>query len=162
MLIPPFLCLSLVDTAWQLSLSIGRPSSADAAALLGPPLAMFTPGGGRPQPPAWLGREWAGSGSRLSFPLTIDFFDEPLRQRTTPSRSVERRLGASSRGRSGSAPRRAASRGACSSSPASSARRVVHRPTGRRLLLCRRRSNHFGRRPSRRYAPLLLDAGVEE
>jgi len=80
MLLPPFLCLSLVDTAWQLSLSIGRPSSADAAALLGPPLAMFTPGGGRPQPPAWLGREWAGSGSRLSFPLTIEFFDEPLRQ----------------------------------------------------------------------------------
>mmetsp|Transcript_45165 Transcript_45165/g.149729 ORF Transcript_45165/g.149729 Transcript_45165/m.149729 type:complete len:261 (+) Transcript_45165:59-841(+) len=80
MLLPPFLCLSLVDTAWQLSLSIGRPSSADPAALLGPPLAMFTPGGGRPQPPAWLGREWAGSGSRLSFPLTIEFFDEPLRQ----------------------------------------------------------------------------------
>ena len=58
MLLPPFLCLSLVDTAWQLSLSIGRPSSADAAALLGPPLAMFTPGGGRHS----LLRGWGASG----------------------------------------------------------------------------------------------------
>ena len=72
-------------------------------AMFGPPLAMFTPGGGRAQQAPWLGKEWGRSGTQLLVPLELEFFgddaapqsDEPLKRtqaRTlfTRSSSAER------------------------------------------------------------------------
>lgn len=78
-------CSSLVDITWQLTLQLGR---GNPAGFLSPPLAMFTPGGGRAEYASWLGSDWAEPGERLSVPLELEFFDtdfghvseEPLRR----------------------------------------------------------------------------------
>jgi len=41
-----------------------------------PPLAMFSPGGGRAVVPAWFDRDWGRSGEKLSVPLEIEFFED--------------------------------------------------------------------------------------
>ena len=72
---------SLVSTArittslWQLSLNIGR-IPRDAPAKAGPPLAMFSPGGGRPTLPSWFPPNWASSGVPLEVQLELDFGGE--------------------------------------------------------------------------------------
>ena len=77
-------CAALVDTRWLTTLKIGRVSDADS---LGPPLAMFSPGGGRATLPAWFAADWAAS-DELRVPLETEFFadalpmvkEEPLRR----------------------------------------------------------------------------------
>ena len=77
-------CAALVDTRWLVTLKIGRVSDADS---LGPPLAMFSPGGGRATLPAWFAADWAAS-DELRVPLETEFFadalpmvkEEPLRR----------------------------------------------------------------------------------
>ena len=77
-------CAALVDSRWLVTLKIGRVSDADS---LGPPLAMFSPGGGRATLPAWFAADWAAS-DELRVPLETEFFadalpmvkEEPLRR----------------------------------------------------------------------------------
>ena len=77
-------CAALVDSRWLVTLKIGRVSDADS---LGPPLAMFSPGGGRATLPAWFAADWAVS-DELRVPLETEFFadalpmvkEEPLRR----------------------------------------------------------------------------------
>ena len=77
-------CAALVDSRWLVTLKIGRVSDADS---LGPPLAMFTPGGGRATLPSWFAADWAAS-DELRVPLETEFFadalpmvkEEPLRR----------------------------------------------------------------------------------
>ena len=77
-------CAALVDTRWLTTLKIGRVNDADS---LGPPLAMFSPGGGRATLPAWFAADWAAS-DELRVPLETEFFadalpmvkEEPLRR----------------------------------------------------------------------------------
>ena len=47
-------CAALVDSRWLVTLKIGRVNDADS---LGPPLAMFSPGGGRASAVAPWGSE---------------------------------------------------------------------------------------------------------
>ncbi len=141
MYLPSILLLApvgaLVDTTWQLQLSIGRIGASSAlpegwvelqapdgrpyfahtttrettwtrpreatatAGLLGPPLAMFTPGGGRAERPSWFPADWAASGEQLGVPLEVEFFaddygptsDEPLVR--TQARKLYTRSGSS-------------------------------------------------------------------
>ena len=77
-------CAALVDTRWLTTLKIGRVNDADS---LGPPLAMFSPGGGRATLPSWFAADWAAS-DELRVPLETEFFadalpmvkEEPLRR----------------------------------------------------------------------------------
>ena len=77
-------CAALVDSRWLVTLKIGRVNDADS---LGPPLAMFSPGGGRATLPAWFAADWAAS-DELRVPLETEFFadalpmvkEEPLRR----------------------------------------------------------------------------------
>ena len=77
-------CAALVDSRWLVTLKIGRVSDADS---LGPPLAMFSPGGGRATLPSWFAADWAAS-DELRVPLETEFFadalpmvkEEPLRR----------------------------------------------------------------------------------
>ena len=77
-------CAALVDSRWLVTLKIGRVSDADS---LGPPLAMFSPGGGRATLPSWFAADWAAS-DELCVPLETEFFadalpmvkEEPLRR----------------------------------------------------------------------------------
>ena len=77
-------CAALVDSRWLVTLKIGRVSDADS---LGPPLAMFSPGGGRATLPAWFAADWAAN-DELRVPLETEFFadalpmvkEEPLRR----------------------------------------------------------------------------------
>ena len=69
-----------------------RPERTDSearAAMAGPPLAMFAPGGGTVALPAWYGSQWASSGEQIGLPLELEFLpdycvpaptDEPLRR----------------------------------------------------------------------------------
>lgn len=66
---------SLVDSRWRLSLDIGRIPS-DSPAKAGPPLAMFSPGGGRPVRPSWFDPAWASSGESLALQCELDFLDD--------------------------------------------------------------------------------------
>jgi len=62
----------ITTSSWQLSLNIGRiPSDSPAAA--GPPLAMFSPGGGRATYPRWYPSGWPDSGAPLEVQLELDF-----------------------------------------------------------------------------------------
>ena len=78
-------CTALVDSRWLVTLKIGRVSDADS---LGPPLAMFSPGGGRATLPSWYAADWAASDELLRVPLETEFFadalpmvkEEPLRR----------------------------------------------------------------------------------
>ena len=67
---------AFTGTKWQLSLNIGQISGNAASSMLTQPLAMFTPGGGRPAQPAWFGENWVASGSRLIIPLEVAFDGE--------------------------------------------------------------------------------------
>ena len=77
-------CAALVDTRWLTTLKIGRVNDADS---LGPPLAMFSPGGGRATLPSWFAADWAAN-DELRVPLETEFFadalpmvkEEPLRR----------------------------------------------------------------------------------
>ena len=77
-------CAALVASRWLVTLKIGRVNDADS---LGPPLAMFSPGGGRATLPAWFAADWAAS-DELRVPLETEFFadalpmvkEEPLRR----------------------------------------------------------------------------------
>lgn len=79
------------------------PNPSAEAAFLGPPLAMFTPGGGRAELPSWFEKGWGRSGAELDLPLEVDFFpddygpisDEPLR-RTQARQLYARRTQSSS------------------------------------------------------------------
>jgi hypothetical protein len=62
----------ITTSVWQLSLNIGR-IPRDSPATAGPPLAMFSPGGGRPTYPSWYPSGWADSGAPLEVQLELDF-----------------------------------------------------------------------------------------
>ena len=69
------LVASLVDTRWRLSLDVGR-IPPDSPAKAGPPLAMFSPGGGRPARPSWFDPGWASSGESLALQFELDFLGD--------------------------------------------------------------------------------------
>ena len=79
---PYFYHATTKETSWT------RPPSPLDPAFSGPPLAMFTPGGGRADFPSWFDKSWAASGTRLDVPLELEFFsddygpikDEPLKR----------------------------------------------------------------------------------
>jgi len=66
------------------------PTAEERASLLGHPLAMFSPGGGRATAPSWFDEHWARAGATLDLPLELEFLsedygptgDEPLRRTT--------------------------------------------------------------------------------
>ena len=68
-------CSSFTGTRWRCTLSVGKLASNAPASFATPPLAMFTPGGGRAEPPSWFPEDWAISGARLFLPLDVDFCD---------------------------------------------------------------------------------------
>lgn len=72
------LCVSLgaVGSAWRVTANLGALAGAAPASLSTPPLAMFTPGGGRAATPSWFAADWATSGSRLVMPLDCTFGGE--------------------------------------------------------------------------------------
>ena len=61
--------LALASTEWQLALNVGQMAGMSASSLGTPPLAMFSPGGGRAARPSWFEPTWASSGARLLMPL---------------------------------------------------------------------------------------------
>ena len=85
-------------TQWERPRIVATP--ADTPALSGPPLAMFSPGGGKACLPRWFDTErWGMSGEQLHLPLEVEFLlddygsmsDEPFRRtRAKPRRFFTR------------------------------------------------------------------------
>jgi hypothetical protein len=82
-------CAASKESRWTRPIySSSTEATISAGSLLGPPLAMFTPGGGRATLPSWLCTDWGRSGEQLSIPLEVDFFgddygpmaEEPLKR----------------------------------------------------------------------------------
>lgn len=73
---------------WVLEWPVQVATPEETPALHGPPLAMFTPGGGKVALPSWFSKTWGATGEQLTLPLEVEFFadaagsisDEPLRR----------------------------------------------------------------------------------
>lgn len=67
---------AFTGTEWKLTLNAGRLAGNSKSSFQTPPLAMFSPGGGRAALPSWFPPEWAADGGRLVMPLDVTFCAE--------------------------------------------------------------------------------------